>query len=220
MDSRAALFCTVKQNNSAITAKTVAGFNIPDEDVAGFRERVLNDNAFLRSLCLDPSGSVSRGPERAQFEKNALAGLGRNPVAGDLQRALTIVLNHKDTLLGYIILWRDNDMDGYIVRDMCVLGTLKNHISLQLYRLTPAESGARDEIFELERTLGKYKLSKREVEVLYHICSGIPDEQICKQLYVAPSTFKKHLNHIYEKTQVSGRLKLVKLVEAETGVKV
>lgn len=211
LDYSIGILCITYPNESALTVKEIHTENVPDEDIQILKEQ-LETCPFITGLCLDLSGPVSRGPVLSHFKNQEQM---RNIVIDDLQRALSIVLYHKEYLLGYIILWRKSDIENFNTRDMCVLGTLRNHISLQLYKLLQKSSKTMDGKFELERALLKYELSKRELEVLYYICEGYSDTQICETLFVSTSTFKKHLNHIYEKMKVNNRIRLIKLVERE-----
>jgi len=53
-------------------------------------------------------------------------------------------------------------------------------------------------------------LSQRELEVLRLIEQGLTNAQIAERLTVAPSTVKTHINNIYGKLGVQGRLQAVK----------
>lgn len=48
-------------------------------------------------------------------------------------------------------------------------------------------------------------LSAREQEVAWLLYKGCRNLQIAEELYISEATVKKHVSHIYEKTQVSGR---------------
>lgn len=50
-----------------------------------------------------------------------------------------------------------------------------------------------------------YILTKRETQIGYLVFSGYTNQQISEELYISETTVKKHLTHIYEKTQTSGR---------------
>lgn len=51
----------------------------------------------------------------------------------------------------------------------------------------------------------RYALSKREIEVAWMLYKGYTNQQMAQELYIAESTVKKHVSHIYEKMEVSGR---------------
>lgn len=51
----------------------------------------------------------------------------------------------------------------------------------------------------------RWKLSAREMEVTWLLYRGYTNRQIANELYIAESTVKKHVSHVYEKMQVSSR---------------
>lgn len=51
----------------------------------------------------------------------------------------------------------------------------------------------------------KCELSIRESEVAWLLYRGYTNRQIADELYIVETTVKKHVTHIYEKTQASGR---------------
>jgi DNA-binding NarL/FixJ family response regulator len=51
----------------------------------------------------------------------------------------------------------------------------------------------------------KSALSEREFEVAWLLFRGYTNRQIAEELFITESTVKKHVSHIYEKMQVSGR---------------
>ncbi|HYO78414.1 MAG TPA: LuxR C-terminal-related transcriptional regulator [Thermoanaerobaculia bacterium] len=52
-------------------------------------------------------------------------------------------------------------------------------------------------------------LSDRELEVLHLIASGASNSTAAQKLFVAPSTVKKHLENIYAKLGVNGRVQAI-----------
>lgn len=62
-----------------------------------------------------------------------------------------------------------------------------------------------EQMEELEERLRPFSLSKRELEVAWLLYRGYTNRQIAEELYIAETTVKKHITHIYEKVQVSGR---------------
>ncbi len=52
-------------------------------------------------------------------------------------------------------------------------------------------------------------LSDREIEVLRLVAAGASNEDAAKTLFVARSTIKKHLQNIYAKLGVGGRMQAV-----------
>lgn len=62
-----------------------------------------------------------------------------------------------------------------------------------------------EQMEDLEERLRLFSLSKRELEVAWLLYRGYTNRQIAEELYIAETTVKKHVTHIYEKMQVSGR---------------
>lgn len=53
------------------------------------------------------------------------------------------------------------------------------------------------------------KLSERELEVLLQISNGLSYTQIAENLFVSPSTIRKHTENIYKKLQVNSKLEAI-----------
>ncbi|MBL1213953.1 MAG: response regulator transcription factor [Ignavibacteriae bacterium] len=56
-----------------------------------------------------------------------------------------------------------------------------------------------------------YGLSNREIEILEQTSQGLDYKEISKNLYIAPSTVRKHIENIYKKLQVNNKMKAVKV---------
>ena len=52
-------------------------------------------------------------------------------------------------------------------------------------------------------------LSRRECEIGWLVLNGLSNIQLAETLYISLATVKKHLTHIYEKTETSGRKEFV-----------
>lgn len=60
-----------------------------------------------------------------------------------------------------------------------------------------------------------YKLSRREVEILQAMASGLSNYEISEKLFISEKTVKAHINHIFKKMGVKSRTQAVlKAVEA------
>ena len=53
------------------------------------------------------------------------------------------------------------------------------------------------------------KLTKREVEILELLSTGLSRTQIADKLFVSPETVKKHVQHIYKKLEVKNKIEAV-----------
>ena len=56
------------------------------------------------------------------------------------------------------------------------------------------------------------KLSTREVDVVNAVVKGLPNKLIARELDITERTVKAHLTAVFEKLEVSDRIKLVLLV--------
>ena len=59
------------------------------------------------------------------------------------------------------------------------------------------------EVFEC--LMHEHGLTNREAEIAWLLYRGFTNRQIGEELFIAETTVKKHVSHVYEKTQVSGR---------------
>lgn len=62
---------------------------------------------------------------------------------------------------------------------------------------------------ENEKDKEDISLSKREVEVLEQLSSGLSYTQIASNLFLSPSTIRKHIENIYKKLQVHSKIEAV-----------
>ena len=62
---------------------------------------------------------------------------------------------------------------------------------------------------ENEKDKEDISLSKREVEVLEQLSSGLSYTQIAENLFLSPSTIRKHIENIYKKLQVHSKIEAV-----------
>jgi DNA-binding NarL/FixJ family response regulator len=58
-------------------------------------------------------------------------------------------------------------------------------------------------------------LTERETDVLVLVARGLSNEQIARELYLAPATVKRHLANVYEKVGVRSRSEAVRIALLE-----
>jgi DNA-binding NarL/FixJ family response regulator len=51
-------------------------------------------------------------------------------------------------------------------------------------------------------------LTKKESEILVHVCEGLSNKEIANKLFISEQTVKSHCNHLFKKFGVKSRLKL------------
>ena len=115
------------------------------------------------------------------------------------------------------ILFREAGAGDFCERDRGVLEMLRPH----LYRLE-AHAALRRRLSEALRAQDGdddesnvyADLTAREREIIELVAEGKTNAQIAAQLWVAPSTVKKHLEHVYEKLGVGGRTAAATLARA------
>lgn len=62
-------------------------------------------------------------------------------------------------------------------------------------------------------TTESFNLTKREVEILEKLSSGLNYNQIAEQLFISAKTARKHIENIYLKLQVHSKLEMVQLAQ-------
>jgi len=58
----------------------------------------------------------------------------------------------------------------------------------------------------------EYGLSKREIEVLTHITTGLSNDEIAEKMFVSKNTIKTHIKNIYSKLDVKNRIQAIKKI--------
>ena len=75
--------------------------------------------------------------------------------------------------------------------------------------------GSYEEIYaHFLSVMGAYTLSERELEVAWLLYRGYTNRQIGEALYIAETTVKKHVSHIYQKMDVQSRKEFRAKVQA------
>ena len=124
------IFNLAEQTPKGVKANIICGLNFPEDDLFRISTENLNSNRFLQGLCLDLSAKVSRGPSASELD---IAGLAvSSAIPRSAQHALTMILQFQESLLGYLMLFRQDEDEEFNRRDMCGLDELQNHLSLQL----------------------------------------------------------------------------------------
>jgi len=111
--------------------------------------------------------------------------------------------------------------DGYLLKDIepqelynAITQTLEGGAvmtpSIAMKALNLLRSPLSEETDEAEETI---KLTSREVEVLEQLSTGLPYTAIAKNLYVSPSTVRRHIENIYQKLQVHSKTEAIALAK-------
>jgi DNA-binding NarL/FixJ family response regulator len=68
---------------------------------------------------------------------------------------------------------------------------------------------------EIEKLTLKFKVTKREKEIIAQISLGKTNQQIADELFISLQTVKDHTHRIYKKIGVNSRIKLIRLLSKE-----
>lgn len=66
---------------------------------------------------------------------------------------------------------------------------------------------------DLEKAKNKFHLSKRELEVLQLICSGLTNKEVAEKLFIGEQTAKDHARNIMRKVGVRSRAALISALQ-------
>jgi DNA-binding NarL/FixJ family response regulator len=61
----------------------------------------------------------------------------------------------------------------------------------------------------------KYQLTQRETEIIGLVYKGRSNPDIGRSLFIAENTVKKHMNHIFRKTETKNRYELMNRITEE-----
>ncbi len=124
-------------------------------------------------------------------------------------------------LVGYgtsLFLWPYSGRSGFNSALHIFVFSLANLLPLLFWRThlgksIPAPSLQQASPAEMEQFLARYKITKREEEVIRELCSGKSNREISESLYISLQTVKDHVYRIYQKTNVRNRVQLINLIQ-------
>ena len=90
-----------------------------------------------------------------------------------------------------------------------VRGLKSRLISTLLHRNSPI---VEERVSLLPRSLERFGLTRREIEVLHLVTQGKTNKEIAAKLYISPLTVRTHLEHVYQKLGVGSRTEAVAVV--------
>lgn len=123
---------------------------------------------------------------------------------------LQVTIAYRGISLGILTLYRTRGDGAFHDEDIFYMNIIAHHLNRLFYRALISER-PEDRRRELTASLRKqYSLTQREEEILFHLFSGISDDEIAAMLQISPATLKKHLQHIYRKLDISTRWELMK----------
>lgn len=164
----------------------------------------LKDDKHLDILLMDIEMPVMDGIETTQRVKQ---------IAPHLKVIMLTVFDNDDLIFKAIMA----GADGYLLKDVDaknlyqgIQDTLEGgaamtpSIALKTIKLL---QNPWQENTEVDKE--QVKLSDRELEVLHQISNGLSYTQIAENLFISPSTIRKHTENIYKKLQVNSKLEAI-----------
>lgn len=116
------------------------------------------------------------------------------------------------TNVGDLRIWRDRHGEDFSRRDLEILNTIGPAYANALRRAHLLEGSDNPEIVmasALERVVLQCGLTERERAVYSAILCGLSDKQIAEVCAISFTTVRTHLKHIYAKTGVTNRTRLL-----------
>ena len=135
--------------------------------------------------------------------------------------SMQMIFAYEGRPLGAATLYRLKGKKDFSYDDVFLLDSIKDHVSLRLYRdyLQEREKERRREETLKKPTVAaaaaRYHLTGREQTVLRCMMDGKENAQIARELSITVSTLKKHILSVYRKIGVKNRIGLFKAVREE-----
>ncbi len=160
-------------------------------------------NNTFRTSDLFPSGVR----ESTEFYRRAYP-------RANIHYSAIVSIGHDGRCLGALSLYRSKDNVDFSDREIAILDALKDHLAIRLCREPSASLCGEPEssIDEHDRLCAQFNLSNREIEVLDLILNYRQNPEICHELFITPSTLKKHISSIYKKMDVTHRLDVFRVM--------
>ncbi len=127
----------------------------------------------------------------------------------DIYHGLFISVVHHDYPLVIMSFFRARAAGDFSERDIFILKMLSSALENRFYQLSSVPKPYNEShIHELAK---KYRLTRRETEIVQKICASKSPKEICDDLCITLATFNKHLSNVYLKTNINSRLQLYNL---------
>lgn len=113
-------------------------------------------------------------------------------------------LRSEGEIVAILSLMRDETMNPFSAMELKLLNNLQPLLEFSLNNIyTPQRGNERSTLSD------RFQLTTRELDVIDHIIAGSPNKLIAEKMYLSLSTVKTHLQHIFNKTAVNSRTKLL-----------
>ncbi|HZK02412.1 MAG TPA: LuxR C-terminal-related transcriptional regulator [Anaerovoracaceae bacterium] len=130
--------------------------------------------------------------------------------AFDLVNIAGIVLASGGQFVGAITLYRTEKNGDFSDEDLYVLRQLMPHLQNKFD--TEEEVMKKNEKSLSYLLRNQYQLTNREIEIIGYIYKGYRNDEIARELNIAPNTVKKHIYNLFYKLHINSRVQLVKFI--------
>jgi DNA-binding CsgD family transcriptional regulator len=117
-----------------------------------------------------------------------------------------------------LVLWPYSGRSGNLAALHIFVFSLANLLPLLYWRAWLGRSYPTPSLLQtspaaMEQFMARYKITKREEEVIRELCSGKSNREISEALFISLQTVKDHIYRIYQKTDVRNRVQLINLIQ-------
>jgi DNA-binding CsgD family transcriptional regulator len=117
-----------------------------------------------------------------------------------------------DENIGDLRIWRSRDSENFSDHALQLAELIRPAFTAALMRAR-AEACRVDEAKAASASFAALAhLTARERQVVSHVCSGMPDKDIARELGISFATVRTHLDRAFQKLGVDNRVKLARLV--------
>lgn len=115
-----------------------------------------------------------------------------------------IFLRCEGEIVAFLSLIRNETMNPFSTAELELLNNLQPLLEFSLNSIyRPPRMGERSILAD------RFHFTRRELDVIEHIIAGSSNKLIAEKMYLSISTIKTHLQHIFKKTAVNSRSKLL-----------
>jgi DNA-binding CsgD family transcriptional regulator len=111
--------------------------------------------------------------------------------------------------LGSLALYRTEKSGDFTDKDIYILEKIFPHLQNKLFEIAGDIENAKTVPHVLRH---KYGITSRETEIIKEIFQGKSNSEIGTSLFISDNTVKKHITSIFAKTEVTSRLKLIRMI--------
>ncbi len=130
---------------------------------------------------------------------------------------LFIVLRWHNRVQGMITLWRPKEKSDFSDVDMLKAEILAPHLMLAIHNMYGRSSndlGKSQGDDSVSYFKNRFQLSKREMDILKFVVSGISYKEISDKLFISRLTVHTHVKNIYRKIGIRNKVELGRFIQA------